>query len=106
MTKSFGKHHRNVLRKIESLECSAEFHALNFEVMENEVEIGLGKTRQEKAYRIIRDGFVFLAMGFTDTKAAQFKEAYINAFNQMEKQLNEQKQLIGTSILEIESYSL
>jgi flagellar basal body rod protein FlgG len=32
-------------------------------------------------------------MGFTGTKAAQFKEAYINAFNQMEKQLYEQKQL-------------
>ncbi|WP_249411562.1 Rha family transcriptional regulator [Marinomonas sp. A3A] len=39
-------------------------------------------------YRITRDGFVFLAMGFTGTKAAQFKEAYINALNQMEKQLH------------------
>ncbi len=34
-----------------------------------------------------RDGFQPLAMGFTGKRAAQFKEAYINAFNQMEKQL-------------------
>jgi len=30
-----------------------------------------------------KDGFAFLAMGFTGKKAAAFKEAYINAFNQM-----------------------
>lgn len=35
-----------------------------------------------------KDGFIFLVMGFTGKKAAQFKEAYINAFNQMEKELN------------------
>ncbi len=78
--------------------------------MENEVEIGLGKTRQETMYRITRDGFVFLAMGFTGTKAAQFKEAYINAFNQMEKQLNEQKQLPATTdnlaLAETDKYQL
>jgi hypothetical protein len=34
LAKCFGKHHRNVLRKIESLECSAEFSALNFELAE------------------------------------------------------------------------
>jgi Rha family phage regulatory protein len=110
LAKCFHKRHDNILRKIETLECSAEFHALNFEVMENEVEIGLGKTRQEKAYRITRDGFVFLAMGFTGTKAAQFKEAYINAFNQMEKQLNEQKQLPATTdnlaLAETDKYQL
>ncbi|HHL2105229.1 TPA: Rha family transcriptional regulator [Escherichia coli] len=39
-------------------------------------------------YQITRDGFAFLAMGFTGKRAAQFKEAYINAFNQMEKQLS------------------
>ncbi|WP_100637287.1 Rha family transcriptional regulator [Marinomonas sp. ef1] len=110
LAKCFHKRHDNLLRKIESLECSAEFHALNFEVMENEVEIGLGKTRQEKAYRITRDGFVFLAMGFTGTKAAQFKEAYINAFNQMEKQLHEQKHLPATTdsnaVAETDKYQL
>ncbi|WP_421851717.1 Rha family transcriptional regulator [Marinomonas sp.] len=106
LAKFFGKHHRNVLRKIESLECSAEFSALNFELAEYKDE--QDKTRP--MYRITRDGFVFLAMGFTGTKAAQFKEAYINAFNQMEKQLHEQKQLPATSadtaVLETEKYKL
>ena len=49
-------------------------------------------------------------MGFTSTKAAQFKEAYINAFNEMEKQLNEQKQLPATTdnlaLAETDKYQL
>lgn len=35
-----------------------------------------------------RDGFTFLVMGYRGKKAAAFKEAYIKAFNQMEKELN------------------
>ena len=31
-----------------------------------------------------RDGFTFLAMGFTGKKAARFKELYIKRFNEME----------------------
>ena len=34
-----------------------------------------------------RDGFTLLAMGFTGKKALQFKLAYIEAFNKMEKEL-------------------
>lgn len=34
-----------------------------------------------------RDGFTFLAMGFTGPRAAVFKEAYIQAFNKMEAEL-------------------
>ncbi|MGZ4957205.1 MAG: Rha family transcriptional regulator [Methylobacter sp.] len=59
----FGKRHDNVIRAIESLECSAEFHALNFEEMEIDIEIGLGKTRKSTAYKITKDGFVFLITG-------------------------------------------
>ena len=32
-----------------------------------------------------RDGFTFLVMGYRGKKAAQFKEAYIKRFNQMEQ---------------------
>ena len=39
-----------------------------------------------------RDGFTFLAMGFTGPRAAVFKEAYINAFNKMEAELKNRKQ--------------
>ena len=34
-----------------------------------------------------RDGFTFLAMGFTGREAAQFKEDYIAEFNAMEEEL-------------------
>ncbi|OOQ68171.1 Rha family transcriptional regulator [Vibrio parahaemolyticus] len=87
---TFGKSHKNVLRDIESLECSNDFRKLNFEPSFYSVETGNSAKRQYKNYHITRDGFAFLAMGFTGKKAAQFKEAYINAFNRMEARLSEQ----------------
>ncbi|ECA7457515.1 peptidase [Salmonella enterica subsp. enterica serovar Bareilly] len=80
----FGKQHKNVVQKIASLECSAEFTELNFQLSEYIDASG----RKLPCYQITRDGFAFLAMGFTGKRAAQFKEAYIDAFNQMEKQLS------------------
>ncbi|EDQ4528549.1 peptidase [Salmonella enterica subsp. enterica serovar Anatum] len=80
----FGKQHKNVVQKIASLECSAEFTELNFQLSEYIDASG----RKLPCYQITRDGFAFLAMGFTGKRAAQFKEAYINVFNQMEKQLS------------------
>ncbi len=79
----FGKQHKNVIQKIASLECSAEFTELNFQPSEYIDCTG----RKLPCYQITRDGFAFLAMGFTGKRAARFKEAYINAFNQMEKSL-------------------
>lgn len=79
----FGKRHDDVLRKIANLECSPEFNARNFAVVEY-VDLK-GETRP--AFNITRDGFTFLAMGFTGKRAAAFKEAYIAAFNAMEAQL-------------------
>lgn len=34
-----------------------------------------------------KDGFMFLVMGFTGTRAAEIKERYINAFNEMAEKL-------------------
>lgn len=42
-----------------------------------------GETRP--MYLLTRDGFTLLAMGFTGARALQFKVAYINAFNRMER---------------------
>ncbi|HAK5377514.1 TPA: Rha family transcriptional regulator, partial [Salmonella enterica] len=77
----FIKRHDNVIQKIKNLECSSKFAALNFKESEYTDVSG----RKLPCYNITRDGFAFLAMGFTGKRAAQFKEAYINAFNQMEK---------------------
>ncbi|WP_440864480.1 Rha family transcriptional regulator [Symbiopectobacterium purcellii] len=84
----FGKRHDNVLRAIDSLDCSANFHALNFEEMFSSIEIGNGATRDSKIFTMTKDGFFFLVMGFTGKKAAAFKEAYIAEFNRMEERLH------------------
>lgn len=83
----FSKRHDDVLKKIRTLDCSPEFCARNFAETSISVNQPNGGTRKLPCYQITRDGFAFLAMGFTGKRAARFKEAYINAFNQMEKQL-------------------
>ncbi len=81
---AFGKRHDNLLRKIETLGCSTEFNALNFEAVEY-LDLK-GETR--KAWNMTKDGFMFLVMGFTGTKAATIKEAYIAEFNRMADELH------------------
>lgn len=83
VAKKFGKLHKNVLRDIENLECSRSFTELNFEPSEYTDPTG----RKLPEVLMTRDGFTFLAMGFTGAKAAQFKEAYISEFNRMEAAL-------------------
>ncbi|EOQ3628027.1 Rha family transcriptional regulator, partial [Escherichia coli] len=80
----FTKRHERVLDRIRNLECSVEFTEHNF-VLSDYTDVS---GRKLPCYQITRDGFAFLAMGFTGKRAARFKEAYINAFNQMEKQLS------------------
>lgn len=83
----FSKRHDDVLKKIRILDCSPEFCARNFAETSILVRQPNGGTRKLPCYQITRDGFAFLAMGFTGKRAAQLKEAYINAFNQMEQAL-------------------
>ncbi|EIM5531714.1 Rha family transcriptional regulator [Salmonella enterica subsp. enterica] len=81
----FKKMHKNVIQKIESLDCSPEFSRLNFQLCRKNSELQNGKP--QPFYQITKDGFVFLVMGFTGKKAAAFKEAYIAEFNRMEATL-------------------
>lgn len=81
----FGKSHKNVLRDIASLECSAGFRELNFELSSFSVKTGNGTIREYPCYNMTKDGFMFLVMGFIGEKAAAFKEAYIDEFNRNEK---------------------
>jgi len=76
----FDKRHDVVLRAVETCECSKEFRNRNFVV--SYYRAGKGKYKE---YLLTKDGFVFVVMGFTGKKAAQFKEAYINRFNEMER---------------------
>ncbi|MEE6055985.1 Rha family transcriptional regulator [Avibacterium paragallinarum] len=75
----FGKQHKNILKRLENLNCSAEFNRLNFKP----VKYTDSKGEKRPMYLMTQDGFTLLVMGFTGKKAMQFKEAYINEFNQM-----------------------
>lgn len=83
----FNKLHRHVLRDIRNLECSSNFQESNFGLSFYHSKLLNGGYKKQPMYYITKDGFVFLAMGFTGKVAAQFKEAYINAFNEMENKL-------------------
>lgn len=81
----FHKRHDHVLDKIRSVmsECTPEYHLPNF----REVAGGDGAIRKMPMFELTRDAFVLIVMGFTGKKALQWKIDYINAFNQMEAEL-------------------
>lgn len=85
----FGKRHDHVLRDIESiLKTTPEERLNNFIKIDIEKPANLGNgVVKYRAYALTKEGFTFLAMGFTGTKAAQFKWAYIDEFKRMEEAL-------------------
>lgn len=83
VAEAFEKQHQGVMRSIRNLECSDEFRRCNFAPSSYLNE----QNKTQPMYTITRDGFTFLAMGFTGKKAAEFKERFIAAFNQMEQML-------------------
>jgi Rha family phage regulatory protein len=83
----FGKRHDDVLRSIDNLECSQGFRLRNF--AESNYLNSQGKSLP--CVDMTRDGFIFLAMGFTGAEAARWKEAFIVAFNDMETALLKSK---------------
>jgi Rha family phage regulatory protein len=81
----FGKRHAHIIRDIERIiaEMPKEFTEPNFGLSEYTDSTG----RKLPQYILTKDGFTFLAMGFTGQKAGLFKIAYINRFNEMEAAL-------------------
>lgn len=90
VAKVFDKRHDRVIRAIETKMTDPNFGVSGM-FAEGTYTDASGKTN--KMYYMNRDGFTFIAFGFTGAKADQFKLKYINAFNQMEKQLQQQKPL-------------
>jgi len=84
----FKKRHDNVLQSIRELmnNCSKEFSQLNFQESTYK-----SRGKEYPCYDMTKDGFTFLAMGFTGKEAAAFKELYINKFNEMERLLTSQR---------------
>ncbi|QYI86524.1 antirepressor protein [Enterococcus phage VEsP-1] len=85
----FCKEHKVVLKAIDELKEG---------VAQNYADLFYEDTyihpQNKQSYRQVimnRDGFTLLAMGFTGQKALQFKLKYIEAFNQMEKEIQQPK---------------
>lgn len=83
----FGKRHRDVLRSIKLLKCSKDFNARNFAPVEYKDQKGEKRTY----YDMTQDGWMFLVMGFTGEKAAEWKEKFIVAFRAMEAELRKRQ---------------
>ena len=92
VAEQFGKRHDLVLRDIENLlnllkseeiesDTAKDFLKQNF----IEATYTDSKGRTQPQYIMTKDGFTLLVMGYTGAKAMQFKIAYINAFNQMQR---------------------
>ena len=81
VAEDFGKQHQHVTQAIENL--ISENSLLKSMMMESEYTTERG--RKDKEYLLTRDGFSLLVMGFTGSRALEWKLKYIEAFNKMEQ---------------------
>ncbi|HAP5502276.1 Rha family transcriptional regulator [Enterococcus faecalis] len=86
----FDKQHKDVLETIDTKIQSAE-NSAHYQIMFAEGEYKDSRGRKQRLYYMNRDGFSFIAFGFTGNKADTFKLKYIEAFNQMEKEIQQPK---------------
>lgn len=90
VAEAFSKRHSDVIRAIELKLGERNFASADL-FAEGNYKDTQNKTR--KMYYMNRDGFTFIAMGFTGRKADEFKLKYIQAFNAMEEQIRNQQRL-------------
>lgn len=100
IVEAFNKDHKHVIETIENKIKSAEFSA-DYQKMFAEGTYKDGRNREQKMYYMNRDGFSFIAMGFTGKKADAFKLKYIEAFNNMEIEIKNQQVKLPTSPREV-----
>lgn len=99
IAEDFDKRHADVIEKIEELIKTENSVMTMF--IESSYKAGTGKSYKE--YLITRDGFSLLVMGFTGSKALEWKIKYIEAFNKMEQALKKpQKQLTPIEMMELQ----
>lgn len=97
VAEDFSKDHKHVLDSIRDILGSAEISATP---MFYETTYIHPQNKQEyPEYLMNRDGFTLLAMGFTGQKALEWKIKYIQAFNDMEKQLHSIPQMTPTQLI-------
>ena len=81
----FGKQHKNVMQQVRNLLGSAENSAHKNWFYKSTYLDAQGK--QQPLFVMNRDGFSLLAMSLTGEKALQFKVAFIDLFDKMEKSI-------------------
>ena len=87
----FEKKHQHVLRDIDALKDVSNFGQMFFESNEPD-----SYGRDRRIYFMNRDGFTLIAMGYTGSKAMEFKLKYIDAFNQMETYIKDNSAKLST----------
>ena len=88
----FEKEHKSVLRAIENKIKNDSTQNCGQCFFKTRYKDDSGKWNTK--YLMNRDGFTFLAMGFTGKKADEWKWKYINAFKAMEKVIMEKQTAI------------
>lgn len=94
VAETFEKEHRNITQSIEKL--TAENSAVKNMFYESTYKNSRGK--EYKMYYMNRDGFSLLVMGFTGSKALEFKLDYIKAFNQLEEFYNSPEMIMKRAL--------
>lgn len=89
VAETFEKQHKHVIEAIEAKIQSAE-NSAHYQNMFAEGRYKDSRGRMQRLYYMNRDGWAFIAFGFTGKKADAFKLKYIEAFNQMENHIKEQ----------------
>lgn len=108
----FGKQHQHVMRDIRALIAQKPEleQSSNFGLLQETVQVGNGGTKRVTIYWMDRKGFSILAMGFTGAKALDFKCAFYDEFERMEKQLHPQcpaqAQLPPPTLTEQQAYAI
>lgn len=96
---NFRKNHQHVLESIRKL-LTVENSTVKF-FRESSFVNDRGQTYP--MYLMNRDGFSLLVMGFTGKKALEWKIKYIEAFNEMERQLKRQSKPLQPTVPSIPS---
>lgn len=89
VAEDFGRTHNHILRDIGSIIEGVSKLGQGKEMFYKTTYIHPQNGQEYPEYLMNRDGFCLLIMGFTGSKALEWKIKYIEAFNVMEKKLKE-----------------
>lgn len=83
----FNKQHAHVTRDIEEIKNKIDPSKFGEMFQKSNYDDNYG--RKQKMYRVTKDGFILLVMGYNTKKAFEIKINFIEAFNDMEKYIRE-----------------